>query len=242
MELKGRIAIVTGASRGIGRAIARELGAAGARVIVNYREAAQAAEEVAALIPEARVVQADVSTTEGCERLVAAAREWGGVHVLINNAGITADGLCMTMTDEDFDRVLAVNTGGCFRMCRAVLHPMMRQRDGAIVNLTSISGFRGNSGQVNYSASKAAIIGITRSLAREMGRRKIRVNAVAPGFIETDMTAVLPTEALKVVKQQIPLRRLGATQDVAPLVRFLVGPQASYITGQLFVVDGGMSC
>jgi 3-oxoacyl-[acyl-carrier protein] reductase len=242
MELQGLNAIVTGASRGIGRAIALELGRAGARVLVNYARSAEAAEEVAQQIPEARAMQADVSSTEGCEALVAACKDWGSVDIVVNNAGITADGLCMMMTDEDFERVLAVNAGGCFRMCRAALHPMSRQRSGSIINLTSISGFRGNTGQTNYSASKAAIIGMTRTLAREMGRRKIRVNAVAPGFIETDMTQVLPTEALKVVQQNIPMRRFGQVEDVAPMVRFLAGPGSSYITGQLFVVDGGMSC
>lgn len=242
MELQGLNAIVTGASRGIGRAIALELGRAGARVVVNYARNAELAEAVAADIPEARVVQADIASTAGCDTLIGACKEWGSVDIVVNNAGITADGLCMMMSDDDFDRVVAVNAGGCFRMCRAALHPMARQRSGSIINLTSISGFRGNTGQTNYSASKAAIIGITRTLAREMGRRKIRVNAVAPGFIETDMTNVLPEAALAQVKQNIPLRRFGQVDDVAPLVRFLAGSGSAYITGQLFVVDGGMSC
>jgi 3-oxoacyl-[acyl-carrier protein] reductase len=242
MELQGLNAIVTGGSRGIGRAIALELGRAGARVLVNYARSAELAERVVAELPEARAMQADVSTTEGCEALVAACKEWGKVDIVVNNAGITADGLCMMMSDEDFERVMAVNAGGCFRMCRAALQVMSRQRSGSIINLTSISGFRGNSGQTNYSASKAAIIGMTRTLAREMGRRKIRVNAVAPGFIETDMTNALPAVALDEVKKNIPMRRFGQVEDVAPIVRFLAGPGSQYITGQLFVVDGGMSC
>jgi 3-oxoacyl-[acyl-carrier protein] reductase len=240
MELAGLNAIVTGAGRGIGRAIALELGRAGARVLVNYRRSAEGAEEVAHQIPGSRAVQADVATTEGCQRLVDTALEWGHLDIVVNNAGITADGLCMTMTDEEFDRVLSVNAGGTFRMCRAALHPMARQRSGAIVNLTSISGFRGNSGQTNYSASKAAILGMTRTLAKEMGRRKIRVNAVAPGFIETDMTAVLDEAQRDAIRSQVPLQRYGTTDEVAQTVLWLTGPGAAYVTGAVIPVDGGL--
>ena len=241
MELEGKIAIVTGGGRGIGAAIARELAAGGAKVVVNYRSNSQAAEAVAAEIGGV-AVQADVSTTEGCEKLVAAAQELGDIDILVNNAGITKDGLLMQMSDEAFDDVLSINAGGCFRMSRAVISGFVRRRAGIIINLTSISGIRGNSGQVNYSASKAAIIGMTRSLAREVAKRKIRVNAVAPGFIETDMTAVLPDIVKKEAKKIIPMRRLGQPEEIAPIVRFLAGPGATYITGQLFVVDGGMTC
>ena len=205
MELQDKVAIVTGASRGIGRAIALELGHAGAKVIVNYRRSAEQAEALAADLPHARAVQADVSTTEGCQRLLEAAEDWGGVDILVNNAGVTDDGLAMRMTDIQFDRVMQVNAGGAFRMSRAVLPTMARKRSGSIINLASVSAFRGNAGQVNYSASKAAVLAITRCLAKEMGKRKIRVNAVAPGFIETDMTNVLPDAVLEGAKEFIPL-------------------------------------
>jgi 3-oxoacyl-[acyl-carrier protein] reductase len=242
MELEGKVAIVTGAARGIGRAIALDLGRAGARVVINYQHSSEAAESLAQEIPEARVVQADVSLTEGCERLVETALDWGSMDILINNAGINADGLALTMTDEAFDSVMAVNAGGCFRMCRAAIQTMVRARSGSIVNLTSISGLRGNPGQMNYSASKAAIVGMTRTLAREIAKRKVRVNAVAPGFVETDMTRALPEQVLKEVQRQIPMRRYGTVEEVSHMVRFLVGPQSQYITGQVFVVDGGLSC
>ena len=241
MELQDKVAIVTGGSRGIGRAIALELGRAGAKVIVNYRSRVEEAEAVVAQLTCAKAVQADVSTTEGCETLIAATEAWGGVDILVNNAGITNDGLAMRMTDEQFDQVMRVNTGGAFRMCRAVLPLMARKRSGTIINLASVSAIRSNPGQINYAASKAAVLAMTRCLAKEMGKRKIRVNAVAPGFIETDMTKVLPDAVLEGAKQVIPLRRLGLPEDVAPVVRFLAGPGASYISGQLFVVDGGMS-
>ncbi len=239
-ELTDGVAIVTGGSRGIGAAIARELAAAGARVVVNYRERAEAAEALAAEIG-GEAVQADVSTTEGCTRLVEAAEALGPLEILVNNAGITRDNLALRMSDAQWDDVLAVNAGGAFRMCRAALPGMLKRRAGSIVNLVSVSALRGNAGQANYAASKAAVLAMTRSLAKEVARRKVRVNAVAPGFIETDMTAALPDKVLAEAKAHIPLRRLGTPADVAPLVRFLCGPGAAYVTGACFPVDGGLS-
>lgn len=240
MELAGRVAIVTGASRGIGRAIALELAGAGARVVVNYRSSEAEAEAVAREI-DGVAVCADVSQTEGAMRIVAAADELGGAAILVNNAGITSDMLTLRMTDAQWDSVMAVNAGGTFRMVRAVLPGMARRRDGAIINVASVTALRGNVGQANYSASKGAILSFTRTVAKEMARRNIRINAVAPGFVETSMTAGL-TDAQRVIAvDKIPMRRLGEPVDIAPTVRFLAGPGAQYITGQVVVVDGGLS-
>ena len=240
-ELEGLVAIVTGGSRGIGRAIALELGRAGATVVVNYNKSAEAAQAVVDQIGRGIAVQADVSTTEGAKTLIDAARALGGVDILVNNAGITEDGLVMRMTDEQYERVVDVNAGSVFRMCREVLMDMVRARKGTIINLSSVSGIRGNAGQVNYSASKAAIIGMTRSMAKEVAKRGIRINVVAPGFIDTDMVSGVHDAVIEGAKQVIPMRRLGTPEDVAPIVRFLAGPGSMYITGQVFVVDGGMS-
>lgn len=242
MELSGKIALVTGSGRGIGAAIARELARGGARVIVNYRGSAEPAQALAAELPGAVAIQADVSTPEGVETLIAACGELGGLDILVNNAGITNDGLVMRMSDEQWQQVFDVNTTGPFRLIRAALPIMARARAGVIVNLVSVAALRGNPGQANYGASKAALIALTRSLAQEMGRRNIRVNAVAPGFIETDMTSALPEKVLETAKEHIPLRRLGRPQEIAPLVRLLAGPGGTYITGQVLVVDGGLSC
>jgi 3-oxoacyl-[acyl-carrier protein] reductase len=241
-ELSGEVAIVTGGARGIGSAIALELGRAGAVIVLNYNNSKERATALLAQLPNGSVaVQADVSTEEGVDSIFAAADELGGASILVNNAGITRDGLLPMMPDEDWLDVMNTNATGTFRTCRAASLRMMRKRKGAIVNITSISAIRGNSGQTNYSASKAAIIGLSRSFARELGRRNIRINCVAPGFIETDMTSVLPDLVIESALERIPLRRMGQPAEVATMVRFLCGPDSSYISGQLFVVDGGMS-
>ena len=239
-HLEGRIAIVTGGGRGIGQAIALGLAEDGARVIVNYNRSAGAAEEVAALTG-GHAVQADVSTEEGCASLISAAEALGGLHVLVNNAGITRDGLMLRMPDADWDDVLQTNLSAAFRLSRAAAAIMLRQRAGSIINITSVSGLRGNAGQANYAASKAAVAAMSRSLAKEVARRNIRVNCVAPGFIETDMVAAMDPRIVEGVKAVIPFRRLGRPEEVAAVVRFLASDAASYVTAQEWVVDGGMS-
>jgi 3-oxoacyl-[acyl-carrier protein] reductase len=240
VELEGKVAIVTGASRGIGRAIAEELARGGARVVVNYRTSAAEAEALAESIG-GLAVQADVSTTAGCEHLVAAAEELGGVDLLVNNAGITSDGLAMRMKDAQWDEVLRTNAGGTFRMCRAVLPTLARKRDGAIVNIGSVAAVRGSAGQANYSASKAAVVALTKALALEMARRNVRINAVCPGFIDTDMTRDLTDAQKETALGSIPMRRMGQPHEIAPVVRFLCGPGALYVTGQVWLIDGGLS-
>lgn len=240
MNLTGKIAIVTGGSRGIGRAISLALAEAGAKVIVNYNQSAEAAQEVAEATG-GQAVQADVSTAEGCQALMDAAEALGGLDVVVNNAGITRDGLMPRMRDEDWTAVLETNLGGTFRMCRAASMIMMRQRKGSIINITSVSGVRGNAGQTNYSASKAAVAGMTRSLAKELARRNIRVNCLAPGFVATDMVKVMDPRVIDAAKKAIPMRRLARPEEIAAVVCFLASDLSSYVTGQEWVVDGGMS-
>lgn len=240
MELEGEGIIVTGGARGIGAAICRELASAGARVIINYQRSKEAAEALAAEI-NGIAVCADVSTTDGCSLLLEAAEQAGPILGLVNNAGITRDGLTMRMKDEAWEEVMRINAGSAFRMTRAVLPHLAKRRQGSIVNIASVSAIRGNAGQANYAASKAAVVGLTRSLAREMARRNVRVNAVAPGFISTDMTAALTEEQRSSASSAIPLGRLGQPKEIAGAVRFLIGPTSSYITGQVLVIDGGLS-
>lgn len=241
-----RVAVVTGGSRGIGRAICTALAEKGCCVVVNCQRGVQAAEETAALCREkgaqALVVQADVSAPEGCEALFAEVQKaFGRVDILVNNAGVTRDNLIMRLTEEDYDKVLNTNLKGAFLCCKAASRLMMRQRYGRIVNLSSVVGLRGNAGQTAYAASKAGVIGLTKSLAKELASRGVTANAVAPGYIATDMTAALPEAARADMVQQIPAARPGQPEEVARAVAFLADEQSSYITGQVLCVDGGMA-
>ena len=239
-SLEGKVALVTGASRGIGAAIARELASAGARVAVNYRSGKEAAEELAGEIGGVAVA-GDVADAREAEAVVESAEsELGDLHVLVNNAGITRDTLLARMSDEDWRAVLATNLDGVFHTCRAVARKMLRRRSGAIVNVTSVVGLRGNPGQTNYVASKAGVIGFTKALARELGNRGVRANAVAPGYIDTELTAVLPERAREAILAATPLGRLGSPEDVAGAVRFLSSDEASFVTGEVLLVDGGL--
>jgi 3-oxoacyl-[acyl-carrier protein] reductase len=235
-SLEGKTALVTGASRGIGRAIAEELARAGASVVIGYRSGADEAEEVATAIG-GRAVQADVSDAEQARRLV---EEAGDLDVLVNNAGLTRDGLIARMPDEDWREVIDTNLGGVFYTCRAAARGMMRKRSGSIVNISSIVGVHGNPGQTNYSAAKAGIIGFTKALARELGSRTVRANVIAPGYISTRLTDVLPDELKQAMLDNTPLGRLGDPGDVAGAVRFLASDEAAFITGEVLLVDGGL--
>ena len=235
-SLEGKTALVTGASRGIGRAIAAELATAGASVVLGYRSGKDEAEALAGEIG-ARAVQADVSTAEDAARLV---EEAGDLDILVNNAGLTRDGLLARMSDDDWRTVIDTNLSSVFYTCRAVCRPMMKKRAGSIVNISSIVGVHGNWGQTNYAASKAGIIGFTKSLARELGSRGVRANVVAPGYVKTQLTDVLPEEATKAMLDNTPLGRLGEPEDVAGAVRFLCSDAAAFITGEVLLVDGGL--
>jgi 3-oxoacyl-[acyl-carrier protein] reductase len=243
LEFAGQVALVTGASRGIGAAIALELARAGVTVIGTATSDEGAAKITAALAqyPGSKGQNLNVNDIEAAESLVEAiVKERGGLHVLVNNAGITRDNLAMRMKDADWDAVIDTNLKAVFRMSRAVMRTMMKQRYGRIINITSVVGASGNAGQANYAAAKAGVAGMTRALARELGSRNITVNCVAPGFIETDMTAALPEEQHKALLGQIPLGHLGKPADVANAVAFLASPRAAYITGQEMHVNGGM--
>lgn len=245
ITLTDRVALVTGGSRGIGRAISLALAAAGATVVVNYRGNAAAADETVGAISaaggKAIAIQADVANGDDVKRLFSeVSSAYGRLDILVNNAGITRDTLMMRMKDEDWDAVLDTNLTSQFFTTRAAISTMVRARYGRIINITSVVGLMGNAGQANYAAAKAGIIGFTKSVAREIGSRSITVNAVAPGFIDTELTAVLNDEMRDALKKQIPLGRLGSPEDVAGVVTFLASDQAAYITGQTFNCDGGM--
>lgn len=243
--LKGKTALVTGASRGIGRAIAIELGQAGANVVVNYAgneaAAAETVTKLKALGADAVALKCDVSEASEADGLVKQTIEhFGGIDILVNNAGITRDNLLMRMKEAEFDEVIATNLKGVYNCIKAVTRPLMRQRAGRIINISSVVGAIGNPGQANYAAAKAGVIGLTKAVARELATRGVTVNAVAPGFIETEMTDKLPPETKEQLMDGIPMTRLGKPEDVARVVRFLATEDAAYMTGQTLHVDGGM--
>ena len=243
--LQDKCAIVTGAAKGIGRAIALKLASLGANIVLNYRSSEEKAIEVENEIKELGVevlrVKGDISNTSDVENMINKAKEkFGKIDIMVNNAGITKDTLILRMKEEDFDSVIDVNLKGVFNCLKAITPIMVRQKEGKIINLSSVVGLSGNAGQVNYAASKAGVIGMTKSLAKEVGSRGITVNAVAPGFIETDMTNVLGDKFKVEARKSIPLKRLGNPDDVAKVVAFLASDMANYITGQVINVDGGM--
>ena len=242
--LAGKVALVTGGTRGIGLAVARSLADDGASVVVSGRDPGRlenAAKELEGLGASTLAVAADATKREDADRLVEAAKErFGRIDVLVNNAGITRDQLLVRMKDDDWDQVLDTNLRGVFLMTRAAGKVMMRQKGGRIVNISSAAGAMGNAGQVNYSAAKAGVIGLTKASARELAHWNILVNAVAPGLIETDMAAAIPAEARETLMQQVPLKRIGTAKEVAEVVRFLAGEGAGYITGQVIHVNGGL--
>ena len=242
-RLDGKVALVTGGTRGIGLGIAQALAGDGAKVAVVARNAEQAAQVAAELPGDGHAgYGCDVSDPEAVNEMVAAVtEELGAIGILVNNAGITRDNILMRLKDEDWDQVLDVNLKGAFNTTRAVTRGMMKLRDGVIINISSVVGIMGNPGQANYAASKSGLFGMTKSVARELASRNIRANVVAPGFIVTDMTDELSEDQVEELQGQIPLGRLGEVEDIAGIVRFLAGPEAQYITGQIIAVDGGMA-
>ena len=247
MEVRGKCALVTGGSRGIGRAICLELARGGASVAVNYAGSEEAARETVERClelgaPDAFAIQADVAEEQAVAAMLAAVEErLGRIDILVNNAGVTRDGLMLRMKDADWDAVLDTNLKGAFHCMRGVYQGMMRRRYGRIINISSVVGLRGNAGQANYSASKAGLIGMSKSMAKELASRGVTVNVVAPGFITTDMTAALPQAAQEALLATIPMKRLGAPEDVARAVAFFAGEESAYLTGQVLCVDGGMA-
>ena len=246
LSLEGRVALVTGSTRGIGRAIAECLATSGARVAVMGRDVARAQETASTISAstgqDVRGYAADISVSDDASALVAAVeRDFGSLDILVNNAGLTRDGLLMRLKDDDWDAVLNANLRGAFATCRAATRGMMKRRWGRIVNISSVVGIIGNKGQANYAASKAGLIGMTKSIAKELGSRNILANVVAPGFIDTDMTAAMTQEARDSLTKGIPLERLGSPSDIAGMVNFLASDMAGYVTGQVFVVDGGLA-
>ena len=244
--LNGKIAVVTGASRGIGKAIAMKFAQLGATVVINYNGSAQKAEEVKQSIiadgGRAVIKQCNVADYDACEAFIKEViDQFGRIDILVNNAGITKDGLIMRMSEEDFTNVVDVNLKGTFYCIRFASRQMMKQRSGRIINMSSVVGISGNAGQINYAASKAGVIGMTKSAAKELASRGITVNAIAPGYIETDMTNVLSDKVKEETMKQIPLGRLGQTGDIAAAAAFLASDEAGYITGQVLAVDGGMA-
>ena len=244
--LQGKVALVTGASRGIGKEIALTLASYGADVIVNYNGSKEKAEEVVAEITamgrKAVAMQCSVADFDACgEMITKALADFGKIDILVNNAGITKDNLMIKMSPEDFGAVIDTNLKGTYNTIKHMYRPFLKQKSGSIINMASVCGILGNAGQANYSASKAGVIGLTKSMARELASRNITVNAVTPGFIATDMTDAMPESAKEATLQQIPLKRIGTTKDIAETVAFLASSKASYITGQVISVDGGMA-
>lgn len=246
MKLNGKVALVTGASRGIGAAIASKLASLGCDVAINYAGNIQKAEETLNSVKvygvNAQIYQANVANYEEVEAMTKQIiKDFGHLDIIINNAGITSDNLMMRMDQDSFDSVIDVNLKGTWNVCKSITRPILKQRSGVIINLSSVVGINGNVGQVNYAASKAGVIGLTKSLAKEFASRNIRVNAVAPGYVKSDMTAKLSEEITEKVLENIPLGQLGEVEDIANAVAFLVSDEARYITGQVLVVDGGMA-